>query len=408
MVARTSAATALARGKSLPAASREDRAARAARDVKRVNEALRLKIRAYEEVKRSLVKERRFRRTVEDSLLTGVIVGDRRGCIVDVNPAFRKMTGWRKRDLIGCTAPFPFWAPEEAKVIAKIYRGFLRGARPPGGFQLRFCRKNGERFDAWVMAAVIADPRDDSIGWVASVSDVTHQRRTEAALRESEARLRRLSGELLAVEEQERKRISRELHDGLGQTLSALKYRLEEAVTACDSCRGAHLVREKLSLAAKVLATTIREVRTIVTGLRPSLLDDLGLLAAISWFCREFRKTRPGVRIRTDIGVAEREVPAALKTPIFRLLQEAMTNVGRHSGADFVRVGLRRSRGVLLFTVRDNGCGFSDEPRPLGVGIIGMKERTELTGGRFSLDSRAGKGTTVRASWPNPAPPVAR
>jgi len=266
--------------------------------------------------------------------------------------------------------------------------------------------ENGELFDAWVMAARIAGPRSADVAWVASVSDITRQRRTEAALRESEARLRRLSAELLAVEERERKRISRELHDSLGQTLSALKYRLEEATAECENCRGSRSVQGKLAAAARVLGAAIGEVRAAVSDLRPSLLDDLGLLAAIGWLCREHRKTHPGVRIRTVVGVGEREVPEPLKITIFRLLQEAMTNIARHSGADLVRIGSVARREAPIFGPGQR-AGFRPRDRTRGVGIIGMKERTELSGGVFSIVSPRGRDDCPSLLAP-PGPSVAR
>lgn len=381
----------------------EGRVTRATRALTRANAALHAKVDAYEKVRKSLQVERRFRIAVENAVPVGILVGDGRGCIVHANRAFRKLTGWRQRDLIGCSAPFPFWAPEEARTMANGYRRFLRSDGPPEEQLLLFRKRDGERFDAWLLATRVPGPRGASVGWVASVSDITRQRRTEAALRESESRLRRLSAELLAVEERERKRISRDLHDSLGQTLSALKYRLEEAAAECRGCAGSGSVRGKLDSADRILGGAIEEIRTIVSDLRPSLLDDLGLHSAIGWFCREFRRIHPGIRLQSSIRVEKREIPEPLKTTIFRLLQEALTNVARHSGADRASVALLRRGADLELAVRDNGRGLPPAGRRHGVGIIGMKERTVLSGGSFSIESSAGRGTVVRALWRLPA-----
>jgi len=141
-------------------------------------------------------------------------------------------------------------------------------------------------------------------------------------------------------------------------------------------------------------------------NLRPPMLDDLGILATISWFCRQYESTYSAIRIRQKIDIKEEEVADSLKTAIFRVLQEALNNCAKHSKASEVLLHISRiDRAIQLF-IGDNGQGFdpsethSRAGRTQGLGLVGMQERVELSGGSFAIESSLGKGTVIRASWP--------
>lgn len=235
--------------------------------------------------------------------------------------------------------------------------------------------------------------------------DITARKMAEEALRESEKELRLLSGQLLAAQEQERGRIARELHDGIGQSLSAIKFRVEEALGQMGKGLAESSMNSLDSL-IPLIQSTIEEVRKITMALRPSTLDDLGILATIAWFCREFQETYSNVRIRREIGLEENDVPESLKTVIYRVLQEALNNVAKHSGADNATVLLTKREDTIELTIEDNGRGFDLQEMfhldgsKRGFGLGSMKERVELSGGSFSLESTGQKGTTIRATWP--------
>jgi signal transduction histidine kinase len=150
----------------------------------------------------------------------------------------------------------------------------------------------------------------------------------------------------------------------------------------------------------------VEEVRRISRNLRPSSLDDLGLLATISWSCQEFCTLYAGIEMEEQIEIEEDQVPDSLKIVIYRVLQEALNNISKHSGADLVRISLRGIGGMIEMIIHDNGEGFemeyilSDQRSTRGLGVAGMKERTELSGGSFLIESGKGIGTTVRVSWP--------
>ncbi|MBN1831320.1 MAG: GAF domain-containing protein [Deltaproteobacteria bacterium] len=230
------------------------------------------------------------------------------------------------------------------------------------------------------------------------------RRRDKEALQSSEAELRRLSSQLLSAQEEERKRISRELHDGIGQSLSAIKFTVETAINEMAQEHPAQ-VTQSLETIVPLIQEAVEEVRTISRDLRPSVLDDLGILATISWFCREVEETFSGIRINKRINIKEDDVPENLKTVIFRLVQEAVNNVTKHAGADAIDLYLEGTDEKIELTIEDNGVGFDLEKVPAaggvkeGIGLTSMKERTELSGGSFLIESQKGEGTRMKASW---------
>jgi PAS domain S-box-containing protein len=219
----------------------------------------------------------------------------------------------------------------------------------------------------------------------------------EEELRESEGRLRLLSSELLTVQEAERKRIAREIHDSIGQTLAAIKFGLESKLSQMGA--GTPPPGVSIENIISLAQNGIEESRRIQMDLRPSILDDLGILATIGWFTREFQKVYSHISIEKEIQIEEPEIPAALKTSLFRIMQEAMNNIAKHSKGDFVRLSLRKIASKIEMTIEDDGAGFDLENIKQGLGLTSMRERTELSGGTFEIESAIGKGTTIRARW---------
>ena len=150
---------------------------------------------------------------------------------------------------------------------------------------------------------------------------------------------------------------------------------------------------------------TIEEVRRIVQDLRPSILDDLGILATITWFCREFQNVYASVRINSEIAIQENDIPSPLKTVIYRILQEALNNIAKHSQADLVHLSLQKRHDGMELKVHDNGSGFdlteaiSLQPSRRGFGLASMRERAELSGAEFKIKSASGEGTTIWVRW---------
>jgi len=232
-----------------------------------------------------------------------------------------------------------------------------------------------------------------------------HRKHTEEALAHSEERLRLLSTQRLITQEEERRKIARELHDSIGQSLAAIKFKVENVLEKLD--RGCEeSVGESLEMIIPVVRSAMEEARRIYTGLRPTLLDDLGIIATLSWFCREFAGTYRKIYVESQIDLEEGMIPERLKIVIFRIVQEALNNIARHSRAELVNLDLAKKDGRIELTVEDNGIGFdldailAKSGNEKGLGIAGMKERTELSGGSFKIESTKGEGTVIRVAWP--------
>jgi signal transduction histidine kinase len=216
--------------------------------------------------------------------------------------------------------------------------------------------------------------------------------------------LRDLSARLLSAHEEERKRIAGEIHDTLGAYLAAIKFKVESA--HLEIGKTASGSTEYLNMIIPLIQECVEECRRIQMDLRPSILDDLGLLAGLSWFCRTFQTTHSNIQIEREIEVEEGDVPPPLKIVVFRVTQEAMNNITKHSKADLVRLRLRKIDGAIELILQDNGQGFNlenvlnSESTGPGLGLRSMRERTEFSGGSFTIQSAEGKGTIIRASWP--------
>ena len=221
-------------------------------------------------------------------------------------------------------------------------------------------------------------------------------------LAEGERRLRLISRSVVRVQEGERGRISRELHDEVGQALTALKMQIELAEQIA--------VREQSALSPRLAELrgmadrTLQEVRHISHLLRPQMLDELGLVPTLQWLVRTFRQ-RTGVEVELAHEGLQDPLDAEVGTLVFRVVQEAMTNIARHARAASAQVRLRRRQGSLSLLVQDQGVGFdadrvleSEEDR--GFGIRGMRDRVRLFGGRFALRSSPGVGSTIDVEVP--------
>ena len=234
--------------------------------------------------------------------------------------------------------------------------------------------------------------------------EIRERERIEKELRESEGHLRYLSAELLNAHEKERKLMAQEIHDSLGASLTATKFKVETALKemGVDNPQASAALESIIP----IVQGTIEEVRRIQMALRPSILDDLGILATLNWVCRNFESTYLHIHIQQEIGLKEDEVPVSLKIVIYRVLQEAMNNIAKHSKANAVFLSLRKSGGSIELVIRDDGQGFdpaearSHTGTSRGLGLDSMKERTEISGGSFSIESRKEAGTVIRAMWP--------
>lgn len=219
------------------------------------------------------------------------------------------------------------------------------------------------------------------------------ERRLEENTR-ARADLQELSAKLVRAQENERRALARELHDEVGQSLSAILMEADSAECADDLRE----VREHLGAVRTLAEKTMNEVRDLALLLRPSMLDDFGLVPALNWHAREMTK-RTGLNVVLSADDAADDLPDEHKTCIYRLVQEAISNCARHANARTVQVDVKREDQRVRFSVRDDGAGF--DPRFVrGLGLLGMEERVRRLGGRIEIDSQLGRGTLIKAELP--------
>jgi signal transduction histidine kinase len=212
--------------------------------------------------------------------------------------------------------------------------------------------------------------------------------------------LRALAARMEKVREEERKKVARDLHDQIGQLLTALK--IDLVWIARRLPEGESGVRERIARSIELIHSGAQSVRNICSGLRPGILDDLGLAAAIEWQSGEFA-ARTGIGCEAAVPAGPLRLDGESESALFRIFQEALTNIARHAEATSVRVSLLEEPEELVLRVEDNGKGFREEEGKSSLGLLGMKERAQACGGQVRIASAPGSGTSVTVRLPLPA-----
>jgi signal transduction histidine kinase len=244
-----------------------------------------------------------------------------------------------------------------------------------------------------------------------SIRYAIERAKTMDVLRQSERQLRVLSSKLMDAHEKERKRIAHELHDSIGASLTAVKFGLERELRRAKS-GDANLDEPLIQQLVDTVETTIKDVKRIYGNLRPLILDDLGVVPAVRSLIRQFSEVQPQVKFDQTFTIEEAEIPDSLKIVIYRVCQEALNNISKHSEATEVELSLARKANTIVLSVRDNGRGFelsgvlTEKKDRTGLGLESMKERVELPGGSLTVISSKAKGTTIKAVWPLAKEPV--
>lgn len=337
---------------------------------------------------------------LESSILDAIpqaIVGLHNRKIIFANNAIRETFGWSREELIGRNVSIFYRNPEESKQIARYFYTTLKKQRTfVNEFPCR--RKDGRDILCRMRAARIGDELKER-RIVITYEDITEKRRAEEELQRSREQLRNLSTHLQSVREKESTRIAREIHDELGQSLTALQMDvawLDKQLPA----EFTHL-KEKMQRMAGLADATIESVHRIITELRPILLDDLGLTAAIEWQAKEFQD-RSGIECYVYVDCNDGSIEKDLATALFRIFQEILTNVARHAGAAAVWVRLTQDENGLCLEVIDNGKGITVNQieDPKSFGIMGIRERVNLWGGSVLITGIQKRGTTIHITIP--------
>lgn len=336
---------------------------------------------------------------LESSILDAIphaVIGLHNRVFIFANNAVKSVFGWRPEELIGKGIRLFYRSDEDHEEIGRLFYTALEGQRT---YSTEFpCRrKDGVDIICMVRASRIGETlRERRI--VVTYEDITERIQAEKELEHSREELRNLSAHQQTVREEERTRIAREIHDELGQALTALKIDLSWLKNRLPP--GQKPLTAKIGQMSKLADTTIDTMHRISTELRPGLLDDLGLAAAIEWQAKDFQN-RSGISCEATLA-EEIELERDLATAIFRIFQETLTNIARHAGATRVAVRLEREDGRLVLTVTDNGRGITNRQidDDKSFGIIGMRERAHLWGGELRISGNPEEGTTVTVDIP--------
>ncbi len=337
-----------------------------------------------------------------ENAVEGIARLDREGRYLAVNRAYAGMLGYQIDELIGVDCRLTVGPEDLQKVEAAYERMMMRGrsqVEAPG------VRKDGSVFWKEIVMVKAHDQAGQWIGHYCFMKDITDRKQAEKALRESAASLQVLSRRIVEVQEEERRHLARELHDEIGQVLSAISVNLHAVKRVCDAAAWS-LIEDSI----QIVDRATQQVRNLSLDLRPSMLDDLGLAATLRWYAdRQAQRAGFAVRLATESSGAP--LPAELVIACFRVVQEALTNVVRHAQARHVAIELRQREPEIDLAIRDDGTGFDLDTarrragRGESAGLQGIQERVELLGGRSEIRSRPGHGTQIRVWLPVANPP---
>jgi len=322
---------------------------------------------------------------------------DSEGRITFMSPAAKRIYGYEPEELLGRHL-LDFVPPELVDAHFRECATVLEGEGSTGCEEV-FLKRDGTPVWMSCRAVPLRDDQGNVVGAMGVSTDITGQKAAAEKLRRSRDQLRALAARIQSVREEERKSLARELHDEMGQALTGLK--LEFASFLRHPTSGAQERADRAQEILRLIDETIQSVGKLAANLRPGMLDDLGLVAAAEWAAREF-EARTGTKCALELPPRDIAIEPETATALFRILQEALTNIARHAEATEVVVRLAGEAEDVRLEVRDNGKGFDNEQldSARSLGLLGMAERAGLLGGGMSIESSPGKGATVTAWIP--------
>ena len=388
----------------------EELVAERTRQVESANAQLEAEIGALEKAKQELGESRAKLAAALSSMTDSVIIIDTEGRFVEFNDAFATL--YRFKDKAECVRSFSEFSnlfevcTVGGEPLSREMFPTWRALNGEAGSNVEYRYRRKDTGESWIGSLSFSPvhAEDGSItGAVITARDVTDRKRAEETLRHSEKialqreQFQALAERLRRAREEERTRVARDLHDQIGQILTAIKLDL--------TWMGRHLPTGKEELRGRLHGTIglinegVRSVRKICSGLRPGVLDDLGLAAAIEWQGNEF-SLRTGIECVISVPANDLNLEGDQATEFFRIFQECLTNVMRHAEASSVRVALSEEDGDLVLAVADDGKGFCESEASESLGFLGMKERAQVCGGTLDIASSPGCGTTVTLRVP--------
>ncbi|HNJ28349.1 MAG TPA: PAS domain S-box protein, partial [Ferruginibacter sp.] len=340
--------------------------------------------------------ERRYHTLAEVSPV-GIFHTDAAGSTTYVNPRWCQISGITYEKAMG-NGWFEAVHPDDRDMLRRNWEEATRHQQVSVS-EYRFVRPNGST--AWVIGQAIPERDADGaiVGYVGTTTDITDRKLAEKEMEESSQKLRQLTTHLLNIREEERKRIGREIHDELGQQLTAIKMDISWIAKKTDPSQEAF--KTKLQNVIALLDGGNQSIRRILNELRPVILDDYGLLEALRWQAQQFT-ANTHIPVAMTASESDMKIPEEISTCIFRVFQEALTNITRYAKATQVKVSLDIDSDSVLLNIEDNGLGFDTglTKTKKSFGILGMKERVASLNGRFDLSSVPGNGTRISIHIP--------
>jgi PAS domain S-box-containing protein len=315
------------------------------------------------------------------------------GAVDFVNQRWLEFTGLSLQEAIEDSVRIVH--PEDlARALAKWSPDMAAGR--PGDDEMRLRRADGEYRWFLIRTVPLRNEKGHIVRWYGSATDIEDRKRAEEALRG-------MSRRMVDLQESERRELSRELHDRVGQNLTALKINIAILQPALATLGDDDAVARGADSAA-LLEATIRTIENVMYDLRPPMLDDFGLAAALDWHARNF-STRTGIAVVVRAGESAARPPPQVEIALFRIAQEALNNIAKHAGARRAAIELDHANGEYVMSVRDDGIGFdsaadaADIPNP-GLGMVTMRERSQAVGGRFEIRTLPDRGTQLTVRIP--------
>ncbi len=331
----------------------------------------------------------------------GILLFDGEGQIKYANPAVCKETGYSQEDI--CQMQIQeIYAEDIGNELIRLYREILPEDQEPRYLQIdECCQTRKEREICYRFTVSLFENTDaDEPFSITLVEDITEKIQMKREIEESEKEVRSLAQKLIEAQETERRRLANDLHDGVGGTLTALLYSLENKQKQADGKTEDH-ARD-----IRMVQQAMQELRRLSNNLRPPILDRLGLIQTIRWFCSEYTGVYADFRVSEDINVTEEDIPEPMKVILFRIIQEAFNNAAKYSNGNKIELYLKKEAASIRLWIRDNGDGFDlkaiSEKKGVkgGLGLISMRERVEVMGGSFDILSVVGDGTELKAEFP--------
>ncbi len=373
-------------------------------ELRKVNKELRAEIMRRIQMEKDLIESRRFVQRIADATPNLLYLYDVvENTNVYINPRVQEILGYTPEVIKKAGNSFfqSFAHPDDLNVISSLREGFTEaddGDIVESHYRMRNARGEWRWFHS--RNVVFKRTSDGLLKLVLGIAqDVTEQREAEEELKNSRQQLRQLLAHLQSVREDERTRISREIHDELGQALTALKMDISWLTKRLGSDRKELL--DKALMMSRIIDMNIQTVKRISAELRPGLLDELGLTAALEWQAEEFQE-RTGIRCEIAVSPDDITLDRDISTTIFRVFQETLTNIVRHARAKKVRVSLKGRKSHIVLQVKDDGKGItkSQISSPKSIGLMGIKERVTFLGGEAKFAGEKDRGTTVTVTIP--------